>query len=99
MNTNKKNWWGVIGFAFLAALAIAGIGFIVAIAMGKLKTAQVFLPEIGLTILLIAGVSGLLVTLSLVVAIFAALNLSDSSQSLGLPEGSIRAVIALSLIL
>jgi hypothetical protein len=91
--------WGVAGFGVLASLAITGIGAILALSMGWLKQAQAWLPEIALTILLISGVSALILVLSLVVAIFAGLNLSDRSQALGLPEGSIRAVIALSLIL
>jgi len=99
MNTEKRNWWAVAGYLFLASLAIVGIAAIVAAGMRWLKQGKAFLPEIGLTMLLIAGVGGLLVVLSLMVAAFAALNLSQPAHSLGLPEGSVRAVIALSLIL
>lgn len=41
----------------------------------------------------------MLVSLTLVALAFAALNLSDRSEALSLPTGSVRAVIALSLIL
>ena len=99
MNTNQRNFANVAGFGILASLAIVGIGAILALAMGWLKEAKAWVPEIALTILLITGVSALILILALVVAMFAALNLSDSTQALGLPEGSIRAVIALSLIL
>jgi hypothetical protein len=99
MNTEKKSWWAVAGYLFLASLAIIGIAAIVAAGMGWLKQEKAFLPEIALTILLIAGVGGLLIVLSCMVAVFAALNLSQRTHSLGLPEGSVRAVIALSLIL
>jgi hypothetical protein len=99
MNAEKRNWWGVAGYLFLASLAIVGIAAIVAVAMGWLKAWHVWRPEIALTLVLIAGVGGLLILLSFVVAVFAALNLSRGTHSLGLPEGSVRAVIALSLIL
>jgi TRAP-type C4-dicarboxylate transport system permease small subunit len=56
-------------------------------------------PAYTLTVLLIAGVSGLVIVLSFMVAVFSALNLSQNSQALGLPEGSVRAIIAISLIL
>jgi hypothetical protein len=52
-----------------------------------------------LTVLALAGVLALIAILALVAATFSALNLSDRTQALGLPEGTIRAVIALSLIL
>ncbi len=54
--------------------------------------------EIGLPVLAIAGVILLLATLALVSVAFAVFELDDKSQALALPEGSIRAVIALSLI-
>lgn len=54
--------------------------------------------EIGLPLLAIAGIVVLLVFLSLVSIAFAIFDLDDKSQALALPEGSIRAVIALSLI-
>ncbi|PWR74181.1 IPT/TIG domain-containing protein [Methanospirillum lacunae] len=55
--------------------------------------------EFYLSILLVLSVILLLVFLTFTTVIFKYLGLSDPSQSLGLPEGSIRAVIALSLIL
>ncbi|MDD1728283.1 MAG: hypothetical protein LUQ50_04335, partial [Methanospirillum sp.] len=55
--------------------------------------------EFYLSILLVLSVILLLVFLTFTAVIFKYLGLSDRSQSLGLPEGSIRAVIALSLIL
>lgn len=56
-------------------------------------------PEVILTPLLVVSVVSLLVALAFTAAIFSRLGLTDKDQSLGLPEGSIRAVIALSLIL
>jgi hypothetical protein len=56
-------------------------------------------PEITLPILLIFGVVALLDVLALISVIFSMLDLDDRDEPLGLPRGTIRAVIALSLIL
>lgn len=56
-------------------------------------------PEFLLSVLLVISVIALLVFLTFTSVIFKYLGLSDRTQSLGLPEGSVRAVIALSLIL
>jgi hypothetical protein len=56
-------------------------------------------PSIVLSLLVIAGVIGQLLSLTIVALAFAATNLSDRNQALGLPQGTVRAVIALSLIL
>src|SRR5262252_21344 len=55
-------------------------------------------PTIKLPVLIIVGIMALFATLALVAVTFSVAGLSDSSQALGLPEGSVRAAIALSLI-
>jgi hypothetical protein len=55
-------------------------------------------PAVGLPILAIFGIMILFGALALVATLFARLDLSDSNQPLALPEGSIRAAIALALI-
>jgi hypothetical protein len=55
-------------------------------------------PELTLPLVVILGVVVLLVTLGLVAVSFSALSLSDKAQALALPEGSVRAVIALMLL-
>jgi len=54
--------------------------------------------HIQLPLLALFGVIALIAILSCVAIGFSAVDLSDRSQALGLPNGSIRAVIALSLI-
>jgi hypothetical protein len=54
--------------------------------------------EIKLTLLVIVGVMSLFATLALVAVTFSVAGLSDPTQALGLPEGSVRAAIAMSLI-
>jgi hypothetical protein len=51
-----------------------------------------------LSLLAIGGVIALILMLTLVATIFWLLGLTDKTQAMGLPDGSIRAVIALSLI-
>ena len=63
------------------------------------KDVHINSPELILPILLILGVMALIVTLSYTTAIFHQLGLSDPDRTLGLPEGSMQAIIALSLIL
>ena len=53
---------------------------------------------VGLPLLAIFGIMMLFGALSLVAAVFEKLDLSDKTQALALPDGSIRAVIALALI-
>ena len=55
--------------------------------------------EADFALALILGVVFLMTTLFVIAAGFAQLDLSDDQQALGLPSGSIRAMIALILIL
>lgn len=57
------------------------------------------LPQYFLPALLVTCVSCLIMALTVVAVILSALNLSDRTQALGLPKGSIRSLIALILIL
>lgn len=57
-----------------------------------------FDPLIKLPILAVVGVVALMLSLAAVSVAFAALNLADKTQALALPEGSVRAVIALCLL-
>ena len=53
----------------------------------------------GLSAILIFGVIALILVLALLALVFRGVGLADKEQTLGLPEGSVRAIIALSLIL
>lgn len=55
-------------------------------------------PELTLPLIVIVGVVVLLVTLAMVAVTFSVLDLDDKTQALALPEGSVRAVIALMLL-
>jgi len=56
------------------------------------------IPTVGLPLLAIFGIMILFGALALTATLFARLHLDDRTQALALPEGSIRAAIALSLI-
>lgn len=56
------------------------------------------IPVIGLATLAIFGIMILFGTLALVATLYSRLGLQDKEQALALPEGSVRAAIALSLI-
>ena len=82
---------------------------LVLILMGGLPVGLTFLwiglkfkefgPELILPLVVIAGVILLMASLALVAAAFSLLDLTDRAQPLALPEGSVRAVIALMLLI
>jgi hypothetical protein len=73
--------------------------FLVIYAATELETDGAPLPEIVLPLLVIVGVIALLASLAIAAATYGLFEMSDKSQALGLPAGSVQAVIALSLIL
>jgi hypothetical protein len=89
----KRGIWFV-----LFIVATAGV---VMLLLGRAPSNNIFSQQpdiISLPILMIAGVVALLFSLAIVSVAFAVLNLSDKTQALALPEGSVRAVIALCLL-
>jgi hypothetical protein len=56
-------------------------------------------PEIQMGVLVVVAMATLMAVLFVLAAGFSSMNLTDPKQALGLPEGSIRAMIALSLIM
>ncbi len=89
----------VLGAALLlvAGLLLFGLVVLMKVLSGTTEAASVG-PEIVLPVLAIAGVVVLLIALALISMAFALVKLSDPTQALGLPEGSVRAVVALSLV-
>jgi hypothetical protein len=83
-------------FFALLALSITVVA-IYYVGLGLSKAPD--MPEVQLPLLVIAGVIGLLAAINCVAIAFAAIGISDPNEALGLPKGSIRALIALSLIL
>lgn len=89
----KRPWvpWALIALALIMFVALAFA------LLGIVRYAGV--PnELSLPVLAIAGVVALLGSLALVAVSFSSVNMADKSQPLALPQGSVRAVIALSLV-
>lgn len=82
----------VFGLVIVAVFVLFSIGFLIST---MLETAS----EIAIGLAAILGVSTLLVFLFILAAGYSRLKLADSTKALGLPEGSVRALIALFLIL
>jgi hypothetical protein len=89
-----------MAIVFAAVIVLVIVSVVVISQLSKVGgTAADSRPELTLPILIISGVLVLLVTLALTAVVFSSLDLTDRTQALGLPEGSIRSVIALSLVL
>jgi len=73
-------------------------GLVLAVGFGGFQYMSKRLPQAALTFVVVDGVILLLVTVTLVAVAFALLKMNDNTQALALPEGSIRAIIALSLL-
>lgn len=94
---NKNLTLAAILSIFLLAAVITCIYFIIYPGVDYTELEEV--PEVMLTLILITGVAGLVACLSVVSVILSSLNLSNPKQALGLPKGSVRAMIALILII
>lgn len=95
--TTEKMRWGIA--VLLAVFGLVGTILIPWLISYGLWSAEQRPPEILLPLLAIAGVASLLACLTIVAVALAALNLANPREALGLPRGSVRALIALSLVL
>jgi hypothetical protein len=85
------------GAAILTAIAALVAVILLCIVFWGMKD-LVSLGEVALPLVAIGGVVVLILLLTAVATMFSILSLTNKDQAMGLPEGSIRAVIALSLI-
>ena len=91
MNNLRRDWYS-IGVGLLCFLAFVLLFYMLKGMLGVNDEA------VRLPVLVITGVMALFATLALVAVTFSVAGLTDPNQALGLPEGSVRAAIALSLI-
>lgn len=90
----------LLGAGILALFTFGMLAFVIYLVVTASTVAEVLrLPEIYLPLLVIVGVAGLLASLTVAAVVFTAVNLADPEQAVGLPKGSVRALIALSLII
>jgi len=90
-NSREERFGGAVGAGLVLVVLPS-----VALFFGAKRLGDI--PTVGLPILAIFGIMILFGALALTATLFARLHLEDRKQALGLPEGSIRAAIALSLI-
>jgi hypothetical protein len=91
-NPSGVVWWLILGFGAIVVILAAVLWW--------LNLADGGLPaEIALPLLIVASVMILFVGLASAAIIFSRLNLANREHAMGMPEGSIRAIIALLLIL
>lgn len=95
--TQFANWSHVRLFILMGLVLILMVGVLAVI--NDRAYENHFMPEIVLPMVMIGGVILLLVAFAILAAIFSAVGLSSKDNALGLPEGSVRAVIAVGLIL
>ena len=92
VSDEKTNWFNVqVGLVCLAGF----MGLLLILTVTMYMTEE---PAIKLPVLVITGVMALFATLALVGVTFSVAGLADKTQALGLPEGSVRAAIAFSLV-
>jgi hypothetical protein len=94
----SSKWKQTILLSLSAIVVIALVSVLMGLALRAVPDNHLS-PEIALTILLVTGLGGLVTLLVIAVSIFHILGLSDSNRAFGLPEGTIRAIIAIGLII
>jgi hypothetical protein len=102
-STGQESFWFGLGYSGIAALTaiLIPLGLWFGLQVGRKwfgEEQSLTSASVVLTLVVIAGVISLLAVLMMTALAFSAVKLSDNKQALGLPEGSVRAVIALSLI-
>jgi hypothetical protein len=91
------NFWDRYGAKILTAFAALTAVILLWLVFSGLKE-LIPAAERGLPLIAIGGVVVLVLLLTAVTTMYSILDLTNKDQAMGLPEGSIRAVIALSLI-
>jgi hypothetical protein len=89
---------GIIFLLSFVVLTVVPAGVVVA-AVTLLGNKDHLIPEIVLPIILLVGLIGLVAVLALLVEVYRRVGDLDKQYPLGLPQGTIQAVIALSVIL
>lgn len=84
---------GVVVMAIVVIFGLLGYG------VWKIKDLKQLDDAVKLPLLVIAGLVSLIALLAVMAIAFKTVHLADQTQALGLPDGTVRAVIALSLIL
>lgn len=98
---NFDTWNAIKNYVGPVLLGFAAVGLVIALFFGFRELTNLIKntpADTALPLVAIGGVIVLILLLTVVTVIFSVLGLTNKDQAMGLPEGSIRAVIALSLI-
>jgi hypothetical protein len=100
-DTSSKSRWRPILIAIISVIVMFVVLAMLVIVIRGIPNVLEPLPqgEIQMGMVVVLAISALLALLSISVIVYSALSLSDPKQALGLPEGSIRALIALFLLM
>jgi hypothetical protein len=98
--TGERAWpfWPLI-IVVAVILVLASVATVLVVAVNSLDDVKSFRPEITTATVLIIGVIGLLSVIAVLVVVFRHYDPEGATGALGLPDGSVQAVIALALIL
>jgi hypothetical protein len=88
----------VIGSGILLVLLLSAILIVLAGVYGWMANKKLFAPEFALPMLLLGGVVLVLAAIMALTNLYRHIQLQNKQHALGLPEGSIRAIIALILL-
>lgn len=91
-----KKWSLLVGGIGLLAVAVYGLFKLAAFAFGSTQRTD---EATTLSAIILVGLALVVILMAGLVIIYSILQLADSNQALALPEGSVRALIAFSLIL
>ena len=91
---SRFGWLILLAGAFSVAMVAT-----VVLAANTLKQQDLFRPEIVLPLLLITGLIALVIALAILVGAFHLFKLTSPDKPFGVPEGTLQAVIALTIIL
>lgn len=94
MSSKNQNW---IAISFIA-ICLTGV-LISPVLIGSDLIAFPRTPELALPLMMVLGIVAMVAVIALLTTIISALGLGNNRFAFGLPEGSVRAVIALGLLM
>jgi hypothetical protein len=101
-STSADRYKGTIASAISlgggAAVLFALVWILIKVTGPSVNNIPALNESIGLPLIVIVGVTVLLIVIALVMFTFSVLGLSSAREALGLPDGSVRAIIALMLL-
>ena len=97
MDLKRITPWWLFVFIALAVVAV-GVPVVIGGLLGLMPDA-LRIPEVVLPVVLLSGLVALVAVLTIMTTVVTSLGLADPTRAFALPEGTVRGVIALSLLL